>query len=162
MWPVVVYRGGEEAVSDSVFKVGDIIDFDDFSNIKVMAVVDNYLMVRRPRCVPFVLHKSAVHGQLLNRCIHNKKASLRAAIDRGITIRQLYFESKGYLSGHKAGRKEVLESHAIDQALAALRFRVYAYEGLPPGSMSKGEYLTIKGVVEEIEKLKAEADKNDE
>jgi hypothetical protein len=36
-------------------KRGDMIPYDNFSHVKVMAVADGYAMVRRPRCMPFCI-----------------------------------------------------------------------------------------------------------
>jgi len=36
------------------FKVGDDIRYDDHSNVRVMAIADGYVMIRRPGCIPFI------------------------------------------------------------------------------------------------------------
>lgn len=36
-------------------EAGDIVPFDEIGPVKIMALKDNYVMVRRKGCVPFVV-----------------------------------------------------------------------------------------------------------
>ncbi len=47
----------------------------------------------------------------------------------------------------------VVHLEVIKELVEALKFRLRCYEGLPPGAMSKGEYITIQQMVAKAEEF---------